>query len=31
MPFLTKKGALINYFDPTGEKKEFKKINYFSN
>ena len=25
MPFLTKKGALINYFDPTGEKKEFKK------
>ena len=26
IPFLIKKGALINYFDPTGEKKEFKKI-----
>ena len=26
IPSLTKKGALINYFDPTGEKKEFKKI-----
>tara|TARA_B100000787_G_scaffold86965_1_gene64182 strand:- start:18 stop:1316 length:1299 start_codon:yes stop_codon:yes gene_type:complete len=27
IPSLIKKGALINYFDPTGEKKEFKKIN----
>ena len=26
MPILSKKGALINYYDPTGEKKEFKKI-----
>ena len=26
MPVLTKKGALITYYDPTGEKKEFKKI-----
>ena len=26
IPSLIKKGALINYFDPTGEKKEFKKI-----
>ena len=26
MPSLIKKGALINYFDPTGEKNEFKKI-----
>ena len=25
IPSLIKKGALINYFDPTGEKKEFKK------
>jgi UDPglucose 6-dehydrogenase len=24
IPSLIKKGALINYFDPTGEKKEFK-------
>ena len=24
IPSLVKKGALINYFDPTGEKKEFK-------
>jgi len=26
IPFLIKKGALINYFDPTGEKSELKKI-----
>ena len=26
IPSLTKKGALINYFDPTGEKDEFKKM-----
>ena len=26
IPSLVKKGAKINYFDPTGEKKEFKKI-----
>jgi len=26
MPSLIKKGAKINYFDPTGEKKEFKKL-----
>ena len=26
IPSLIKKGAIINYFDPTGEKKEFKKI-----
>ena len=26
IPKLLKKGALINYYDPTGEKKEFKKI-----
>jgi len=26
MPALSKKGAIINYYDPTGEKKEFKKI-----
>jgi UDPglucose 6-dehydrogenase len=26
IPALIKKGALINYFDPTGEKNEFKKI-----
>jgi len=25
IPSLIKKGALINYFDPTGEKKEFEK------
>ena len=25
IPSLIKKGALINYFDPTGEKKKFKK------
>ena len=27
IPSLAKKGAKINYFDPTGEKNEFKKIN----
>ena len=26
IPSLVKKGALINYFDPTGEKNEFKKM-----
>ena len=26
IPSLVKKGAKINYFDPTGEKSEFKKI-----
>ena len=26
IPYLIKKGALINYFDPTGEKNEFKRI-----
>ena len=26
IPSLVKKGALINYFDPTGEKKELKRI-----
>ena len=26
MPSLIKKGAIINYFDPTGEKDELKKI-----
>jgi UDPglucose 6-dehydrogenase len=26
IPALSKKGAIINYYDPTGEKKEFKKI-----
>ena len=26
IPALSKKGALIRYFDPTGHKKEFKKI-----
>ena len=26
IPALSKKGALITYYDPTGEKKEFKKI-----
>tara|TARA_B100000787_G_scaffold169314_1_gene160167 strand:- start:13 stop:1299 length:1287 start_codon:yes stop_codon:yes gene_type:complete len=26
IPSLIKKGALINYFDPTGEKNEFKRI-----
>ena len=26
IPYLIKKGAKINYYDPSGEKKEFKKI-----
>ena len=26
IPFLVKKGALINYYDPTGEKNELKKL-----
>lgn len=26
IPALSKKGALISYYDPTGEKKEFKKV-----
>ena len=26
IPSLIKKGALINYFDPTGEKNEFSKL-----
>ena len=26
IPYLSKKGALINYYDPSGEKQEFKKI-----
>ena len=26
IPALSKKGAFINYYDPTGEKKEFKNI-----
>ena len=33
IPSLIKKGALINYFDPTGKKNEFKRIKnvFFSN
>ncbi len=27
IPFLSKKGAKIKYYDPTGSKKEFKKLN----
>ena len=26
IPALSKKGALITYYDPTGAKKEFKKV-----
>ena len=26
IPFLSKKGAKINYYDPTGLKKEFNKL-----
>ncbi|MDA8537237.1 UDP-glucose/GDP-mannose dehydrogenase family protein [Candidatus Pelagibacter bacterium] len=26
IPYLVKKGAKINYYDPTGEKKDFKKL-----
>ena len=34
IPSLIKKGAIINYFDPTGEKNDFKKfknVNYSNN
>ena len=26
IPYLSKRGAIISYFDPTGSKKEFEKI-----
>ena len=26
IPYLSKKGAIINYYDPSGEKNEFRKI-----
>ena len=26
LPYISKKGAIISYYDPTGEKKEFKKL-----
>ena len=26
IPFLQKKGAIITYYDPTGEKKDFLKL-----
>ena len=26
IPYLCKKGAIVTYYDPSGEKKEFKKI-----
>ena len=26
IPYLCKKGAKVNYYDPSGEKKEFRKI-----
>ena len=26
IPFIIKKGANVEYYDPTGEKKEFKKL-----
>ena len=26
IPYLCKKGAIVNYYDPTGEKNVFKKI-----
>jgi UDPglucose 6-dehydrogenase len=26
IPYLVRKGAMVNYYDPTGEKNEFKKI-----
>ena len=26
IPSLAKKGARVNYYDPTGEKNDFKKI-----
>ena len=31
IPALSKKGAIIKYFDPTGYKKEFSKIKNVSN
>ncbi len=33
IPYLCKKGAIINYYDPSGEKKELKKIKncYYKN
>ena len=33
IPYLQKKGARINYYDPSGEKKEFRKLKnvFFSN
>jgi UDPglucose 6-dehydrogenase len=34
IPFLVKKGAKINYYDPTGEKselKKFKNVNFLNN
>ena len=34
IPFLSKKGAKIFYYDPTGEKKEFamlKNVRFFNN
>ena len=26
IPYLCKKGAIVNYYDPSGEKNEFKKL-----
>ena len=34
IPYLIKRGAKINYYDPTGEKKEFSKhenVSYYNN
>ena len=31
IPWLSKKGAIIKYFDPTGYKNEFSKLNNFKN
>jgi len=34
IPSLVKKGAIVNYFDPTGKKdnfKKFKNVNYSNN
>ena len=33
IPYLSKKGAIINYYDPSGEKNEFRKIKncYYKN
>ena len=30
IPFLLKRGAIINYYDPSGEKKEFSKLKNLS-